>query len=136
MCLKNCELIILPKMGDDRGMLSFAESNKHVPFMIKRIFYMYDIPEAKSRGAHAHKTLHQFIISLAGSFEVELDDGKEKRCFAMDKPWQGLHIPPMIWTSVDKFQNNAVCLVLASEAFDEADYYRNYAEFKAASCSR
>lgn len=130
MSLKQCRLINLPKIGDERGMLSFVEGNQHVPFAIKRIFYLYDVPETKSRGAHAHKKLEQFIIGLGGSFEVELDDGRSKQRFELDQPWQGLYIPPMIWTSVENFKNNAVCLVLASDVYDEADYYRNYEEFK------
>lgn len=129
MSLKNCELIDLPKMGDERGMLSFAEADKHIPFAIKRIFYMYDIPEMQTRGAHAHKTLKQFMVSLGGGFEVELDDGHAKQRFVLDKPWQGLYIAPLIWTSVEKFCRNSVCLVLASDLYDEADYYRQYDEF-------
>ena len=129
MSIKNCKLVTLPKIGDERGMLSFAESGNHVPFEIKRVFYSYHVPEMKSRGAHAHKKLEQFILSLGGSFEVELDDGREKNRFVMDKPWQGLYVSPMIWTSVENFQSTAVCFVLASDVYDESDYYRNYDDF-------
>ena len=129
MSIKNCKLITLPKIGDERGMLSFAENKKHIPFDIKRVFYSYDVPEMKSRGAHAHKKLEQFILSLGGSFEVLLDDGREQQRFVMDKPWQGLYIAPMVWTAVEKFQSHAVCFVLASDEYEESDYYRNYDEF-------
>lgn len=127
MSIKNCRLITLPKISDDRGSLSFLEGNQHIPFNIKRIFYLYHVTQ--SRGAHAHKKLQQFIISLGDGFEVELDDGKEKQRFHLNKPWEGLYIPPMIWTSVEKFQQNSVCLVLASDVYDEADYHRDYTEF-------
>ncbi len=129
MSLKNCRRVILPKIGDERGLLSFAEGGKHVPFDIKRIFYSYAVPDQKSRGAHAHKKLEQFILALGGSFEVELDDGQEKQRFLMDKPWEGLYVAPMTWTSVENFQQSAVCMVLASDVYDEADYYREYSDF-------
>jgi dTDP-4-dehydrorhamnose 3,5-epimerase-like enzyme len=129
MNINNCQLITLPKIGDDRGLLSFVESNQHIPFDIKRIFYLYDVPEIKSRGAHAHKKLEQFIISLNGNFEVELNDGREKKRILLDKPWQGLYIPSMIWASVENFTRDSICLVLASDLYDEADYYRNYDDF-------
>src|SRR5690606_22311673 len=95
----------------------------------QRIFYMYDVPEQQSRGAHAHKTLHQFIISMSGGFAVELDDGQEKQRYVLDKPSHGLYVAPMTWTTVENFQRGSVCLVLASDVYDEADYYRNYDEF-------
>lgn len=127
MSVEQCQLIKLPKIGDERGLLSLIEGNNHIPFDIKRIFYLYDV--TKSRGAHAHKKLQQFIISLGNSFDVILDDGKQKKCLRLDKPWEGLYIPPMTWVSVENFQQGAVCLVLASDVYDESDYHRNYAEF-------
>ncbi|MEO8400904.1 MAG: FdtA/QdtA family cupin domain-containing protein [Gammaproteobacteria bacterium] len=129
MSIKNCKLIDLPKHVDDRGLLSFIESNQHIPFEIKRIFYLYDVPAQKSRGAHAHKTLQQFILSLGDSLDVEIDDGREKQRFHLNKPWKGLYIPPMIWTSVENFQSKSICMVLASDSYQESDYYRNYENF-------
>lgn len=129
MGIKDCRLITLPKIADERGCLSVAENNQHIPFEIKRIFYLYDVPSSQSRGAHAHKTLQQFIICLSGGFDVEIDDGREKQRFHLHQPWEGLYIPPMIWASVENFRDRAVCLSLASEQYDEADYYRNYPAF-------
>lgn len=129
MSIKDCKLITLPKISDERGSLSVAENNRHIPFEIKRIFYLYDVPDSQSRGAHAHKTLEQFIVCLAGGFDVEIDDGCEKQRFYLHKPWEGLYLPPMIWTSVENFREQAICLSLASQHYDEADYYRNYAAF-------
>lgn len=129
MGVENCRLITLPKKQDHRGMLSIIEGNEHVPFDIKRIFYLYNVPANESRGAHAHKMLEQFIICFGGGVDLEVDDGHQKKRFLMDKPWQGLYIPPRIWTSVENFRENAICLVLASAKYDEADYYRVYEEF-------
>jgi len=129
MNIKNCRLVTLPKLNDDRGALSFAEGNQHVPFDIKRIFYLYDVPANKSRGAHAHKTLHQFIISFGGALDITLDDGRDKQLFTLRNPNEGLYIPPMIWTAVENFNPQSVCVVLASDVYDEGDYYRDYEEF-------
>ena len=127
--IDSCHIIDLPKISDIRGNLTFIEENKHVPFEIKRVFYIYDIPTAQNRGAHAHKALHQFIICLAGSFEVNLDDGRKKKTIRLNRPWQGLHIPPMIWGSETNFDPGTVYLVLASDFYDESDYYREYSDF-------
>jgi hypothetical protein len=102
-----------------------------VPFEIKRVFYLYDVPTGENRGAHAHKTLHQFLICLAGSFDVQIDDGTQHETIHLNRPWKGLHIPPMIWASEVNFDPGSVCLVLASEVYDESDYIRDYAEFLA-----
>jgi len=127
--IDHCQIIDLPKILDIRGNLTFIESGKHVPFDIKRIFYLYDVPTGKSRGAHAHHKLKQFVICLAGSFDVKVDDGVEKKQIHLNRPWQGLLIPPMIWACEANFDPGSVCLVAVSEFYDEKDYLRNYDEF-------
>ncbi|QDQ26262.1 WxcM-like domain-containing protein [Chitinimonas arctica] len=132
MSIDLCQIIELPKIHDPRGNLTFIESNNQIPFDIKRVFYLYDVPTASDRGAHAHKTLHQFLVCLSGSFDVAVDDGSNKKIIHMNRPWQGLHIPPMIWASEINFDAGSVCLVLASALYDESDYYRKYEEYLAA----
>jgi dTDP-4-dehydrorhamnose 3,5-epimerase-like enzyme len=129
MGINDCKLIELPKISDARGNLSFAEENKHIPFDIKRIFYIYDVPLDVSRGGHAHKTLHQFLICFSGSFDVSLNDGVEEKNIHLNKPWHGLYIPPMVWAIEKNFEAGTVCLVLASDFYDEEDYFRNYTDF-------
>ena len=126
MGLENCRVIELPKIADLRGNLTFVEGNRHIPFDIKRVFYLYDIPTGADRGAHAHKQLHQFIICLSGSFDVSLDDGVQQNVVHLNRPWQGLHIPPMIWAAEINFDPGSICLVFASAEYDESDYYRDY----------
>lgn len=127
--IDDCQIIQLPKITDPRGNLTFMESDKHVPFAIKRIFYLYDVPTGADRGAHAHRALHQFLICLSGGFDVTLDDGKNKKVVHLNRPWMGLHIPPMVWAAEVNFDPGSVCLVMASEYYDEFDYIRNYSEF-------
>ncbi len=127
--IENCYLIDLPKKDDIRGSLSFAESCNHVPFAIDRIYYLYDIPKGGERGAHAHKVLEQVMIAISGHFKITLDDGDKRETFVLDKKNQGLFIPKMIWRDMFNFSRDAVCLVLASEYFDEKDYIRDYDEF-------
>lgn len=127
--INDCKVVTLPKVNDPRGNLTFIESNHHVPFDIKRVFYLYDIPTEENRGAHAHKTLHQFLICLTGSFDVEVDDGESKGLIHLNRPWKGLHIPPMIWAAEVNFDSGSVCLVLASEEYREDDYIRDYTQF-------
>lgn len=124
-----CELIALPRFTDGRGSLSFVEARVHIPFAFERIYYLYDLPEGAERGAHAHKALHQLMIPMAGSFDVVLDDGVRQRRVHLSRPDQGLYIRPMIWRDLENFSSGAVCLVLASEKYDEADYFRSYEEF-------
>jgi dTDP-4-dehydrorhamnose 3,5-epimerase-like enzyme len=126
----DCSIIELPKVKDRRGNLTFVENTKHIPFEIKRIFYLYDIPGGESRGAHAHKSCHQFLVAASGAFSVVLDDGQIKRTVELNRPFVGLHIPPGIWASEVNFSSGAICLVLASHEYDEADYIRNYNTFK------
>jgi len=127
--IKNCQIVKLPKILDVRGNLTFIESGKHVPFDIKRIFYLYDVPTGKSRGAHAHRKLKQFIVCLSGSFDVLVDDGVRKKTIHLNRPWQGLLVPSMIWASEANFDPGSVCLVAVSDFYDERDYLRNYDEF-------
>jgi len=124
--IKSCVLTELPKINDNRGNLTFIEEMNHVPFEIKRVFYIYDIPTAVDRGAHAHKKNHQYLICLSGSMDVHLDDGEHKKKVHLNRPWQGLHIPPLIWASEANFAPNTLYVVLASETYDEADYHRDY----------
>ena len=132
MNLNHCKLIQLPKIADARGNLTFIEGARHVPFEIKRVYYLYDVPGGAERGGHAHKDLHQLIIAISGSFDIVLDDGLEKKRFHLNRSYFGIYVCPMIWREMDNFSSGAVCLVLASNLYDEADYYRNYSEFIAA----
>lgn len=127
--VESCRVIDLPKITDARGNLTFVEGNRHVPFDVKRVFYLYDVPTGESRGAHAHREQHQFLTCLSGSFDVELDDGRTRTTVHLNRPWKGLHIPPMIWAAEVNFDPNSVCLVLASDVYDEADYIRSYDDF-------
>lgn len=128
-------LIQLPKIADHRGNLTFLECNRHVPFEIRRVYYLYDVPSGAERGGHAHRELRQLLIALAGSFDVVLDDGKQRNRLTLNRPDKGLVIGSMIWREIDNFSAGAVCLVLASHEYDEADYYRDYQEFRAAAAS-
>lgn len=129
MSLDLCRLIELPKIPDARGNLTFVESGRHIPFELKRIFYLYDVPGGATRAGHAHARLHQVIIAMSGSFDFNLDDGKQQRKFHMNRSYIGLYIPPMIWREIDNFSSGAVCMVLASDFYDESDYFREYSEF-------
>lgn len=127
--IADCRIIELPKIADPRGNLTFIEEKNHIPFEIKRVFYLYDVPTGEDRGSHAHRQLHQFLICLSGSFDVCIDDGIDKAIIHLNRPWKGLHIPPMIWAAEVNFDPGSVCLVITSELFDESDYYRKYDEF-------
>ena len=129
MSLKDVQLIDFPKISDDRGNISVVEGNRQIPFDIKRVYYLYDVPTEAQRGAHGHKTLEQAIIAISGSFEFTLDDGYNRQTFFLKKPWQGLYVPPMMWRELNSFSSGSVCLVLASDIYKEDDYYRNYKEF-------
>ena len=129
MSLDGCRLMDLPKIQDTRGNLTFIESSRHIPFEIKRVFYIYDIPGGESRAAHALKTCHQFIIAMSGSFDVVLEDGLLKKTYQLNGPYYGLYIPPMTWREINNFSSGSVCLSLASEMYDEKSYYRDYQEF-------
>ena len=129
MPLNDCKIIQLPKINDLRGNLTFIESDRHIPFDIKRVYYLYDVPGGSSRAAHGHKKLHQLMIAMSGSFDITLDDGIDKKTFHLNRSYFGLYIPPMLWRDLDNFSSGAVCMVLASEYYDENDYFREYADF-------
>jgi hypothetical protein len=129
MTLEKCHLIDLPKISDPRGNLTFIEGSRHVPFDIRRVYYLYDVPGGSERGGHAHKALHQLIVAMSGSFDVVLDDGKAKRRFHLNRSYYGLYVCPMVWRELDNFSSGSVCMVLASNLYDEDDYYRDYGEF-------
>lgn len=129
MSLATCRLIDLPKISDPRGNLTSIEGGRHIPFEVQRVYYLYDVPAGAQRGGHAHKDLHQLIIALSGSFDVLLDDGHKQQRNHLNRPYQGLYVCPMIWRELDNFSSGSVCMVLASNLYDEADYYRDYDEF-------
>jgi len=137
MSVERCRLIELPKISDPRGNLTFVEGERHIPFDIKRVYYLYDVPGGATRAAHGHRALHQLMVAMSGSFDVTLDDGLEKRKFHLNRSYYGLYIPPMIWRDLDNFSSGSVCMVLASERYDESDYFREYADFiEAANAAR
>ena len=125
----NCSVIDLGKISFDEGNLTIVEKRKDFPFDVKRVFYIYDIAGGESRGAHAHKECHQFLMAASGSFEISLDDGKFKRQVFLNRPNLGLHIPPGIWAAEMNFSSGAMCLVLTSHTYDESDYIRDYDDF-------
>jgi len=122
--LENCRMIDLPKIHDPRGNLTFIEGGNHVPFDIQRVYYLYDVPGGAERGGHAHKGLHQL-------FDVVLDDGRGKKRYHLNRSYNGLYVCPMIWRELDNFSSGSVCMVLASNRYEEDDYYRDYNEFMA-----
>ena len=126
----DCTIIELDKHHSDRkGNLSVVQNGDTIPFDVKRVYYLYDVPGGESRGAHAHKELSQLIIAASGSFTVTLDDGKVKRSFLLNRPYQGLLVVPGIWRDLDDFSSGSVCMVLASHPYDKEDYIRDYEEF-------
>jgi dTDP-4-dehydrorhamnose 3,5-epimerase-like enzyme len=129
MGLEQVKVMGLPKISDPRGNLTFVEGNNHIPFDIKRVYYLYDVPGGESRGGHAHHNLEQFVIAASGSFDVILDDGRIKQRFHLNRSYVGLFIPKMMWRELDNFSSSSVCLVLASMVYEEADYIRDYNEF-------
>jgi len=124
-----CKIIDLPKITDPRGNLTFVEGGNQIPFDIQRVYYLYDVPGGAERGGHAHKDLHQLIIAMSGSFDVVLDDGKNKKRVHLSRSYSGLYVCPMIWRELDNFSSGSVCMVLASNKYDEEDYYRDNADF-------
>lgn len=127
-----CRTIELPKITDPRGNLTFVESGHQIPFDIQRVYYLYDVPGGSERGGHAHKALSQLIIAMSGSFDVVLDDGVKKKRVHLSRSYYGLYVCPMIWRELDNFSSGSVCMVLASNLYDESDYFRNYDDYLAA----
>jgi WxcM-like, C-terminal len=125
----SCRLIDLPKIADPRGNLTFIESGRNFPFDIRRVYYLYDVPGGAERGGHAHKALNQLIIAMSGSFDVVLDDGNTRKRVHLNRSYYGLYVCPMIWRELDNFSSGSVCLVLASNYYDEDDYYRDYKDY-------
>lgn len=126
----DCGVIELPKIHNRAGNITVIENSHNIPFKVKRLFYIYDIPGGEDRGAHAHKECHQFLIAASGSFEVELNDGQNKKTISLNRPYFGLHIPPGIWAAEKAFSSGAICLVLTSHKYDEKDYLRDYIQFE------
>ena len=124
------KIIELPKILDDRGNLTFIEGENHIPFKIERTYWIYDVPGGEKRGGHAYKELYELVIALSGSFDVVLDNGKEKKTFSLNRSYYGLYIPKMMWRQVENFSTNALALILASDKYDENDYIRDYEQFK------
>jgi hypothetical protein len=129
MSVARCRIIDLPRVADPRGNLTFIEGERHVPFPIRRVYYLYDVPGGETRGGHAHKRLEQFIIAASGSFDVVVDDGTEQRRFFLNRSYYGLYLPRMVWRELENFSSGSVCLVIASEVYEESDYYRDYQQF-------
>jgi dTDP-4-dehydrorhamnose 3,5-epimerase-like enzyme len=129
MPINDVKLIELPRITDHRGNLTFIESGRHIPFEIKRTYYLYDVPGGAARAGHGHKALHQLMIAMSGSFDITLDDGFEKKIISLNRSYNGLYIPPIMWRDLDNFSTGAVCMVLASAFYDEGDYFRNYDDF-------
>lgn len=129
MPLSDCHRIDLPKITDQRGNLTFVEGGQHIPFDIKRVYYLYDVPGGSDRGAHAHKNLHQFVVCMSGSFDLVLNDGTHERRFHLNRSYYGIYVCPMMWRYLDNFSSGAVCMVMASEVYDEDDYIRDWSEY-------
>ena len=127
--VKDCRIIDLPKIPDPRGNLTFIENSRHIPFEVKRVFYVYDVPGGESRAEHANIDTEQFIIAMNGSFDVIIDDGCERIKFQLNRMHYGLYITKMIWRGIENFSSGAICLVLASSFYNKNDYIRDYEEF-------
>jgi hypothetical protein len=125
----DCSIIEIDKHHHEKGNISVIENGKTIPFNVKRVYYLYDVPGGESRGGHAHKNLRQLIVAASGSFDVTLDDGFLKRTFSINRPYQGLLVVPGIWREIDNFASGSVCLVLASTEYSAEDYIRDYNEF-------
>ena len=130
MSLDNVRIIELPKILDERGNLTFVEGGNHIPFKIERTYMIYDVPGGETRGGHAYMELNEFIVALSGSFDVVLDDGNVKRTYSLNRSYYGLYVPKLIWRGLENFSTNALCMILASEKYNEDDYLRDYDEFK------
>lgn len=125
----NCRIIELPKIQNRAGNITALENLNDIPFEVKRVYYLYDIPGGEDRGGHAHKNLQQFIISVSGAFDVLIDDGTNQKVFRLDRPFFALHIVPGIWRELLNFSSGAICLVIASDIYNESDYIRYYQKY-------
>ena len=132
MAIADCIITELPRIQDPRGNLTFVEAGRQAPFDIRRVYYLYDVPGGSERGGHAHFQLHQLMIAMSGSFDIVLDDGFDRKRVHLNRSYNALYIPPMTWRELDNFSSGSVCMVLASEHFDEADYIRDYSAFMVA----
>lgn len=128
-CLNDCKTTPLPKISDDRGNLSFIEVGRPVPFIIQRTYWIYDVPGGEVRGGHAYKELQEFFVALSGSFDVVLDDGKERKIVSLNRSYFGLYVPNMIWRHLENFATNSVCLIMASLPYSKEDYIRDYESY-------
>lgn len=129
MTVFDCSLVYLNRIDTGKGFITAIENNADFPFTVKRVFYLYDIPGGESRGAHSHRTCHQFLIAASGAFEILLNDGRSQRVVQLNRPYMGLHVPPGIWASEINFSSGSICLVLTSHEFDANDYIREYEEY-------
>ncbi len=129
MSFEKVKLLSLPKIPDERGNLSFFENEKQIPFSIARVYWIYDVPGGEVRGGHAYKTLQEVIIALSGSFDIVLNDGKEKKTYSLNRSYNGLYVPKMIWRHMENFSTNTLALIVADKGYDENDYIRNFEDF-------
>jgi hypothetical protein len=136
MSINDCRIIELSKIADPRGNLTSIEAERDVPFKIRRVYYLYDVPGGATRAGHGHKALKQLIIAMSGSFDIVLNDGFTQQRHHLNRSYYGLYVAPMIWREIDNFSSGSVCMVLASDHYDEADYYRDFDEFLRAAKSR
>ena len=127
--IEECNIVNLPVIEDSAGNISPINGENEIPFAIRRVFYLYDIPAGKDRGAHAHRACHQFLIAGSGSFEILVDDGANQKTYSLNRPYYGLHVPPGIWASEKNFSSGSICLVLTSAGYDAADYIRSYDDY-------
>ena len=128
--IDDCKIIDLPKITDPRGNLTFVEGGNHIPFDIKRVYWIYDVPGGEVRGGHAYNELYEVIVALSGSFDVVLDDGKKKKKFSLNRSYYGLYVPSKIWRSLENFSTNALCFIFASKGYEKDDYIREYKKYK------
>jgi hypothetical protein len=127
--IDDCKLLPLPRHSERAGSLTSLENSKDIPFDVKRIFYLYDIPGGENRGGHAHKECHQMLVAASGAFDVKVSDGKNEKIYRLDRPYYGLHVPPGVWAEELNFSSGSICLVLTSHEFDESDYWRSYDKY-------
>jgi dTDP-4-dehydrorhamnose 3,5-epimerase-like enzyme len=130
--IENCKLVELPVIHDPQGNLTYIEQKRHVPFEISRVYHTYDVPGGARRGGHAHRACEEMLVAMSGSFEVVVDDGSSRDSFRLNRSYVGLYLPPMTWRDLVDFSSGSVCMVLASDYYDEADYIRDYGEFQSA----